>query len=90
MKLADTLRHPDAAKHLSHRLQRLRRGHVKHPVQAHLDEHRRVADALSQGVGAGANVHEIGRFEIADGFGNELNFHAGPWDASRPVRQSSI
>ncbi len=40
--------------------------------------------ASTANAGAGANVHEIARLEIADGFGNVLEGHAGPWGA-RPA-----
>ena len=40
-------------------------------------------------VADGANVHGFGRFEFADGFGDQLRDHAGP--AARDVtHQSSI
>jgi hypothetical protein len=35
-------------------------------------------------------MYEFGRFEIADGFSNVLQVHAGPWGAGWPGRQSSI
>ena len=41
-------------------------------------------------VGDGANVHEFGRFGIADGFGNEAAIYAGPWGANWLTPQSSI
>jgi hypothetical protein len=45
---------------------------------------------MADAVGAGANMYEFGRFEIADGFSNVLQVHAGPWGAGWPGRQSSI
>ena len=45
--------------------------------------------AKLQDVADGANVHGFGRFEFADGFGDQLRDHAGP--AARDVtHQSSI